>query len=47
LSYLRSLLGLEPGADGPATASVLPDEKFADVSLRGLSGRWGRADAGR
>jgi glycogen debranching enzyme len=43
LLALTTVLGLSPGADGPASDPHLPDD-FGDVVLRGVRGRWGRAD---
>lgn len=44
LLLLRALLGLEPGDDGLATDPFLPDG-ISRLELRGIPGRWGRADA--
>lgn len=44
LLLLRALLGLEPGDDGLATDPFLPDG-ISRLELRGVPGRWGRADA--
>jgi glycogen debranching enzyme len=43
LLALTAVLGLSPGADGPASAAHLPED-FGRVALRGVRGRWGRAD---
>jgi glycogen debranching enzyme len=43
LLALTSVLGLSPGADGPECDPHLPDD-FGTVVLRGVRGRWGRAD---
>lgn len=44
LLMLRVLLGLEPTSDGPTVVATGPDEPFGEITLRGLAGRWGRAD---
>jgi glycogen debranching enzyme len=44
LLLLRVLLGLEPAGERLATDPVLPAD-FGAVALRGIPGRWGRADA--
>ena len=41
---LRTLLGLEPDGDELAVDPALPDG-IASISLRGIPGRWSRADA--
>ena len=43
LLLLTTVLGLTPTADRPRCDPHLPRE-FGDVALRGLTGRWGRAD---
>jgi glycogen debranching enzyme len=43
LLLLTSVLGLQPAPDGPRCAAEVP-EAFGDVTLRGIRGRWGRAD---
>jgi glycogen debranching enzyme len=43
LLALTTVLGLEPGAGGPSPDPHLPAE-FGSVVLRGVRGRWGRAD---
>ncbi len=45
LLLLRVLLGLEPSARGPVVDPVLGDG-LGYLRLRGVPGRWGRADAG-
>ncbi len=44
LLLLRVLLGLEPDGDELRVDAVLPD-RFTWLELRGIPGRWGRADA--
>jgi glycogen debranching enzyme len=44
LQLLRVLLGLEPTPDGLAVNPCLPD-RIGHLALRGVPGRWGRADA--
>jgi glycogen debranching enzyme len=44
LVFLRTMLGLEPNAEGLTADPVLP-EGIARVELRAITGRWGRADA--
>ena len=41
---LRTLLGLEPDGDELTVDPALPDG-IGSISLRGIPGRWGRADA--
>jgi glycogen debranching enzyme len=43
LLLLSTTLGLVPGEDGPRFDPRLP-ASFGHVALRGLPGRWGRAD---
>jgi glycogen debranching enzyme len=43
LLALTTVLGLSPGADGPRSDPHLPDD-FGNLVLRGVRGRWGRAD---
>ncbi len=43
LLALTTALGLSPGADGPESDPQLPED-FGSVTLRGVRGRWGRAD---
>jgi glycogen debranching enzyme len=43
LLALTAMLGLRPSADGPVTDPHLSDE-LERVALRGVRGRWGRAD---
>jgi glycogen debranching enzyme len=43
LLALTTVLGLRPTADGPECDPHLPED-FAHVALRGVRGRWGRAD---
>jgi glycogen debranching enzyme len=43
LLALTTVLGLSPGHDGPRTDPHLPSD-FGAVVLRGVRGRWGRAD---
>jgi glycogen debranching enzyme len=43
LLLLRAMLALEPGDDGPACEPWLP-ERCGRLALRGVLGRWGRAD---
>ncbi|HEX4690715.1 MAG TPA: glycogen debranching N-terminal domain-containing protein [Solirubrobacteraceae bacterium] len=43
LLALTTVLGLSPGAGGPECDPHLPEE-FGAVALRGVPGRWGRAD---
>jgi glycogen debranching enzyme len=43
LLALTSVLGLSPGIEGPECAPHLPPD-FGTVALRGVRGRWGRAD---
>ena len=43
LLALTAVLGLTPGADGPESDPYLPTD-FGAVVLRGVRGRWGRAD---
>jgi hypothetical protein len=42
--FLRVLLGLEPNGDGLEIDPVLP-ASIGALALRGIPGRWGRADA--
>jgi glycogen debranching enzyme len=44
LLAVRTLLGLEPRGEGLAWDPVLP-ERIGRLALRGVPGRWGRADA--
>jgi glycogen debranching enzyme len=44
LLLLRVLLGLEPGPAGLSVNPCLPD-RIGHLALRGVPGRWGRADA--
>jgi glycogen debranching enzyme len=43
LLLIRAVLGLEPGPDGPTADPVLP-AGVGRLALRGIPGRWGRAD---
>jgi glycogen debranching enzyme len=43
LLLLRAMLALEPGDDGPSCDPCLPGD-CAGLALRGVPGRWGRAD---
>jgi glycogen debranching enzyme len=43
LLALTTVLGLTPGSGGPECEPHMPDE-FGAVALRGVRGRWGRAD---
>jgi hypothetical protein len=43
LLALTTVLGLHAGPDGPRTDPHLPLD-FGAVALRGVRGRWGRAD---
>jgi glycogen debranching enzyme len=43
LLALTTVLGLRPTADGPVADPHLPED-FGDVALRGVRGRWGRAE---
>jgi glycogen debranching enzyme len=45
LLSLTTVLGLRPTPDGPVSDPHLPEE-FGRVTLRGVRGRWGRADVG-
>jgi glycogen debranching enzyme len=45
LLFLRVLLGLTPDGDELRSDAVLP-EGIRQLELRGIPGRWGRADAG-
>jgi glycogen debranching enzyme len=44
LLLVRSLMGLEPSAEGPRIDPALP-ERIGRLALRGVPGRWGSADA--
>ncbi|HYU83796.1 MAG TPA: hypothetical protein VEK80_03235, partial [Kribbellaceae bacterium] len=45
LLLLRTVLGLEPGPDKLELVNPLLPQRIGFVALRGIPGRWGRADA--